>query len=516
MLILNNASHWQSRNFGHQTVYSPDPGLFNLIENAPSLQDKKFWANLYTSFACIITSSNNDEIIMVRDHFGLEPFYYSLVNNQLIFGSNLPNILEQLKQKNLSIKKNEQQVASFFLNFGTYNNDYTDETYYKNVYRVEPGYLLKLNQFSSNYNLKKICFWQLDKSATTIQYKTDEEYLEHFESLLNEAVCAQIFPNQLVAAEYSGGLDSTTVLTAAYQNNIHPELFMHTPNAGEDEPREVISGKAVIQQFNLKANYIDATEFDTIETLQNCAKYFAGAAPYIFFMYAGNIHQAVAKNKHTTLLSGFGGDECVSSHAGLRFCIASLYKNQQYKLAWQELYQHYHMRGTTPPHLLKRVVQLFKMSHPLLFDKLAGARDIGSTLLSYLKQTSFNKPTSGMMMPKHRSLRDLEYWSIHGKEVRMRVEYSAVLGKKLGFRYQYPMLYPKLVDFCYRLPLEQKRRNGVNRYLVRKYLAKSLGHDLYDKHPKVGSGSIMPATIDKAKALQQQGLFKEARTGVQF
>lgn len=45
------------------------------------------------------------------------------------------------------------------------------------------------------------------------------------------------------------------------------------------------------------------------------------------------------------------------------------------------------------------------------------------------------------------SIREIEYRSIHGKDVRIRVEYSAVLGKELGFQYQHPLFYSKLVDF---------------------------------------------------------------------
>jgi asparagine synthetase B (glutamine-hydrolysing) len=89
----------------------------------------------------------------------------------------------------------------------------------------------------------------------------------------------------------------------------------------------------------------------------------------------------------------------------------------------------------------------------------------------------------------------------------MRVEDSAIMAKALGFEYRYPLLYPKLVEFCYRLPLEQKRKNGINRLLVRKYLAQYLPDLVYNKHQKIGS--IMPATMDKVKREYLKGKYSK-------
>ena len=511
---FKNVSNWSSRTFRDTIVYSPNPTIFELLSNQPTLCDKEFWAKLYIPFACVIVSTIQNEIILVRDHVGLEPFYYSIRNNQLFFGSNIPDILEQMIKNGISIVRNEQRIIESLLDISLYEcNKYTDETYYNNVYRVEPGYLIQISNIESNYDCKKTCFWQLDKHASIIQYKNNDDYLEQFSSLLDEAVTSQINSNQIIAAEYSGGLDSTAVIAAAHRNNIHPELFMHVPPSNMDETREIKAGKSVIAQFNLKANFIDATGFDFIETLHRCAKYFAGAPPFAFFMFAGNIHQAVANRGHTNLLSGFGGDQCVSGHVPLQLCILQLYRVQQYKLAWEELHYHYHIQGTIPPVLLKKLVYFFRMTHPNLSNKLSQLRSIGDSFITYLKQKPFQPPTLiKQNLPKnsfknYNSLRDFEFSTTHGKEVRMRIEYSAVLGKALGFQYHYPLLYPKLVDFCFRLPLEQKRRHGVSRYLMRKYLAKSLGRDLYDLHPKVGSGSIMPATVAQVSDLYKHGAF---------
>jgi asparagine synthase (glutamine-hydrolysing) len=514
MIQLNNASRWPSRIFGNTTVYSADPAFFSTSLDDSKLYTPNFWANIYTAFACVIISDLDDNIVVVRDHFGLEPLYYSLSNNQLIFGSNLPDIIAQHPQ----IITNSKQILNTLIGLTLEVEKYSDETYYKNIYRVEPGHLLKINNKNINNRSEKICFWKLDKFADSIEYKNDDDYVDHFSSLLTEAVTIQTNNKKSIAAEYSGGLDSTSVLLALSKNNINPELFIHTPPPTENQDtREIICAKKVVQQLRIKnVNYVDASEFDLIETVHNCAKYFAGAPPYLFSIFAGNIHQSVTKKGYNILLSGFGGDQCISGHAPLHACISQLHSQQQYKLAWHELRCYYQMQGTVSSNMLRRFLHLLKLSHPLLFNTLSKTGNIGNIILSYIKDNPLELKIKLIKLSGkkygYNSLRNFEYDLLQGKrshEIRMNIEYSAVFGKANGFKYQYPLLYPKLVDFCFRLPLEQKRRNGVNRYLIRKYLSRALPSDLFDNHVKNGAGFIMPATMAKAADLFQTSTFNE-------
>ncbi len=88
----------------------------------------------------------------------------------------------------------------------------------------------------------------------------------------------------------------------------------------------------------------------------------------------------------------------------------------------------------------------------------------------------------------------------------MRIEYSAVVARNMGFTYQYPLLYPPLVEYCFALPPEQKRRQGQNRLLMRRYLAKHVPSQLFNTHKKCGD--ILPGTMPKCQALYQKGALK--------
>ena len=80
--------------------------------------------------------------------------------------------------------------------------------------------------------------------------------------------------------------------------------------------------------------------------------------------------------------------------------------------------------------------------------------------------------------------------------------------KAMGFEYKYPLLYSKLVEFCFRLPIELKRRHGVNRYLMGRYLAQYLPEKYYN-HRKINGLTIIPATFQKSKQFYAQGKFDD-------
>lgn len=253
-------------------------------------------------------------------------------------------------------------------------------------------------------------------------------------------------------------------------------------------------------------DHIDATNFDLIASMSQYAQYFAGGAPYNGFVLANNLHRAIVKQGHKIVLSGVGGDECVSSHAPLKVCIPQLIREQGYKTAWHELYCHYQVSGHIIPNKIKRLVQLIKLAHPMLSFMMERSTDIGFQLRTYLKNQPCLFPSKS-----NSSLSEHEYNLLQGTSshhLRMRIEYSSVLAKSMGFSYVYPLLYPKLVEFCYQLPLEQKRFNGTNRCLIRKYLAQFFSPELYGKHSK--SGSVTPATLAKTQQQYDDGIYNNA------
>ncbi len=87
-------------------------------------------------FAFCIYDSNTKELFAVRDFFGIKPFYYSLVNNNLVFGSEIKSLLEYPNLK----KEVNREALEHYLSF---QYSVLEETFFKGIFKLMPGHYIK-------------------------------------------------------------------------------------------------------------------------------------------------------------------------------------------------------------------------------------------------------------------------------------------------------------------------------------------------------------------------------------
>ncbi len=443
----------------------------------------------YRAFAWVMINRDN-AIIAGRDHFGLEPFYYYYDAKQFVFGSTIPDIIQCLSTKP---PLNPQRcIRECFSRHAAHYTPYDRVTFYDGIYRLTPGHVLTLK----GGQLAEQSYWSLDLTATPLHYRDPRDYHAHFAQLLDEAVHFHGTGDH-VAAELSGGLDSSMLLTACQRANRQLHYFTHAQAAACEEHVHL---QSLIKRFDLQAQHhtIDARDFELFKVMRWCSERFAGAPPYLFFMLANTLHQAVAASGMKVLLSGFGGDECVSGYVPMRAYLPQALREQPYRHIWRELQLHQeHTTGSMHSPLAK-LRALLTHAHPTLYQHLTRAGAKGC-------------------LPYCPTVKHYEYALLQGAHchpLRMRIEYSAVIAKKLGFQYRYPLLYPPLVEFCFNLPLSQKRSQGMSRYLVRHYLQQH-GATVTSKALKM-TGSICGATLTKCLTAMAAGSFDQAGNAPAF
>lgn len=128
-----------------------------------------------------------------------------------------------------------------------------------------------------------------------------------------------------------------------------------------------------------------------VRTFKDYSEWFGGPSPYVFELFAPNIHKALSKQGHTILLSGFGGDQGVSSHSPARFILPSLINNKQFHQAWTES-----ARGST----ICRFAQLIQCAHPSLHNLVQRTQDLKLSLSNAFKPSGQQRAAS--THPYHR------------------------------------------------------------------------------------------------------------------
>lgn len=447
-----------------------------------SFHDPILWQNHYKPFSVAIVRRLTGDITLVRDHWGISPLYYYCSHDELIFGATIPDILKHLP--------NTPPLRSDQINklFTEPQEDDLGETLYQGIYRVPPGHML---HFKPDGTMTKQAFWQLERHGPTLHYANEHDYLEHFSQLMQEAVLNATENQTNIAAEFSAGLDSSALYCAARNINVTPKLFMHAalPDTEAETQYNDKYEKAFLEHYQISdLAHISADDFDPLHVFTDYASLFAGPAPYLFFMFANPLHRAVAAGKHPILLSGFGGDQCVSCQLAPNFFIPELIHQRAWQDAW---------RALSDMSKIKKTLRLATHAHPALYALQLKIKKIR------------RRQTHPYERIYYKSAREAQWSLLQGAdsyEIRMRIEYSSLVSKKMGFEYRYPLLYPKLVEFMLSLPTEVNRRDGRGRYLIRQYLSQHI--PLFNNYRKQEGLGIVPATFDKFKQNYQQGHYQ--------
>jgi len=156
---------------------------------------------LLGDFAFAIWDPARQVCFAARDHFGVRPFFYALVGGAFVFANTL-DVVRRHPQVSDAI--DEQAIGDFLL-IGS--NGEPSTTAYRDIRRVPAAHQLLLNCVTGTATCTR--FWRLPDPAP-IWYRRDEEYVEHFDHLLRQAVADRLRLSR-AAIFVSGGIDSTSL-----------------------------------------------------------------------------------------------------------------------------------------------------------------------------------------------------------------------------------------------------------------------------------------------------------------
>jgi asparagine synthase (glutamine-hydrolysing) len=167
--------------------------------------------HLRGDFAFAIWDAARRTLLCARDHFGVKPFYYATIGDLFLF-SNTLNCVRQ--HPTVSDELNESAIADFLL-FGL-NCDAATTTY-RDVQRLPPAHTLSVSPES--VRLQR--YWSAPTDGR-IRYANENEYVEHFQSVLKSAVSDRLRADR-VGIFLSGGLDSSSVAAMARELSSTPD-----------------------------------------------------------------------------------------------------------------------------------------------------------------------------------------------------------------------------------------------------------------------------------------------------
>ncbi|MEY3048875.1 MAG: hypothetical protein RL365_913 [Bacteroidota bacterium] len=179
-------------------------------------------------FSLTIFDRLAQKLYLIRDRFGVKPFYYFLNNDLLLFGSELkPLHVHPRYKKELNTKS-----VWYFFQYGNIPSPYS---IFNQTYKVEPGTIVTID--CNTLQLEKNTFWSPELSFQKVPLSISfEEAKRHTQELLFDSINLRMVADVPVGLFLSGGYDSAT--TAACLTQTHNALKTFTvavPEAGLNE-----------------------------------------------------------------------------------------------------------------------------------------------------------------------------------------------------------------------------------------------------------------------------------------
>ena len=149
-------------------------------------------------FAFVIWDSEKETLFGARDFFGIKPFYYTVADGNMIYGSEIKSILEHP-----AYKKEVNPVA--LENYLTFQYSVLDETFFKGIFKLMPGHCFTFHK--GELNIER--YWEPTFDAD--ESKSLDEFVDEIDDVMHDSVEHHKISDVEVGSFLSSGVDSSYV-----------------------------------------------------------------------------------------------------------------------------------------------------------------------------------------------------------------------------------------------------------------------------------------------------------------
>lgn len=183
-------------------------------------------------FAFAIWDKQNKILFCARDNFGIKPLYYYQNNEDFLIASEIKSFLEHPSFK----KELNKEILGPYLSFSFTP---TTETFFKNVYRLDPGcYLI----YKDN-DLKIKRYFNLEFNP---QNKDFNDVVENISKTMKESVNYHMLSDVEVGSFLSSGIDSSYIVSLAKPDKTY------TVGYDISKYNEILYAKDLADKLNIK------------------------------------------------------------------------------------------------------------------------------------------------------------------------------------------------------------------------------------------------------------------------
>lgn len=437
------------------------------------------FSHLKGQFGIVIYDKRERVMLLARDQFGICPMFYTMVDGQVIFGSEVKSIIRHPQVKKEPNLTAVDQVFSF-------PGIVSPSSFFQGVSSVKPGHFIRVK----NKELKSIEYWDLEypKENDFPETKADQYYIERLDELLKQSVKYRLGADVPVGFYLSGGLDSS--LIGALIREVSPQTEYKSfsigfPNEEDREHDERKYQRLMAQKVHSDHHEIEFDWKNVTERLRDAVYFSEGALKESYNACSLALSESVKNQNVKVILSGEGSDEIFGGYVGYRFDIQRLAMEKE----------------VTLEDMLEDQMRSKLWGDPNFFYELdySGWIDTKRAVYSDQVNTSFDQFDAY----KHLEIDKSKLEGIHPFHKRSYLDLKLRLSDHLvsdhcdrvnyanSVEGRFPFLDVDLVEFVKTIPPEVKLRDLVEKYILKEVASNYLPAEIYRRQK---TGFVAPGS----------------------
>ncbi|MCD6565052.1 MAG: asparagine synthase (glutamine-hydrolyzing) [Bacteroidales bacterium] len=461
--------------------------------------------NLNGMFAFAIYDLNNKSLFMARDRLGIKPLFYCELSDKILFASEIKALLAFVDvPREINWKAFDAYFALGYVP--------APLTIFKSIKKLPPAHYITFKDSS----VTKRQYWDLYYQPNNNMQEQDA--VQHFLELFNDAVKLQMVSEVPLGAFLSGGIDSSSVVAMMSRHNNQTVKTMSIGFGGEigayDDERKyarLVSDKFATDhhEHEIHSESCNAELIERIVTAFDEPFADHGAVPNFFVCQKGRQNMKVS-------LSGLGGDELFLGYP------------RHFGFYWSELYYKFcpgWLKGKILPGLvenlpeskggevyvnwLKRFIRSGALPAPsryLNYFNLLG---------SYSRKALFSDDVwSQLEFQKYGPEFESYYLSDNAVDPLDKILYTDIktymvddiltltdrMSMYHSLEVRVPFLDHRLVEFCATIPSKLKMKQRKQKYLLRRAVENLIPKEVLE-HKK--QGFVAPMTLWLSNELKE-------------
>ena len=404
-------------------------------------------------FAFVIYDRKQRTLFLARDHFGINPLFYTVSDGTFIFGSEIKALLQHPAIEREVDPTGLDQVFTF-------PGLVSPRTMFKGVESLPNGHYLLVK----NGNVKITQYWDLDypQACDILRDKPENYYVEKLRYLFAQSVKYRLQADVPVGFYLSGGLDSSMI--AAMIRNVSPGTTRHSFSIGFNQT-EICEARYQRMMAEYTGSAHHEIMFDWKEIAERLPRMIYHSECPVKETYntcSMALSEAAKAAGITVILTGEGADELFAGYVGYRFDQFGLRAEQKHDLE----------------SMLEDELREKLWGDPTLFYETEhyAFREIRSALYSAMLNESFdefdclNFPLVDKQRLKGRHF--VHQRSYLDFKLRLTDHLISDHGDRMALAHsvegRYPFLDIDLVEFSKCIPPELKLNEFTEKYILRK------------------------------------------------